>query len=196
MRSSEREYFLSCPRLNALVTEYFDNLKPVFKEGKYSIPPNMVRCFLTQLFEVMDYAHKRGVMMRDPNKKNVMIQDGKVKMFDWNYGKVYDPAKPQQIVRDSRLNFKGPPEYQNEKKGTKEIYANSHAFDVWVVGGWIENMLKEPDRTFPGKDRWLLRNLVQTMHVHNASERPTLLWLLNHHEYFSIERNDSCILSW
>lgn len=187
-----RQSLITCPRVTLLVVERFLEMKPVFSHPRYLFPTNQMRCFWRRLFEVLGYAHEKNVMMRDPSKQNVVIQDGTIKLFDWNHGKVFDPRKPE-VVSDRNIRFTGPPEYQ---KGRNDTYVNSHAFDVWVVGGWIDNLLKESDRTYEGDDRWLLRNLSKSMLVDDASKRPTLNWLLEHHPYFSIAKNETCVLSW
>jgi len=196
LRSDEYEeykkFLLDCPdKMTILIVEYFQSMRSIFKDSRYKIPPYKVRCFWRQLFEKLGHAHERGVMMRDPRKGNIMVKDGQIKLFDWNYGKVYNPNKPE-FVRDGALDFEGPPEY---RRGRSDTYVNSHAFDVWVLAGWIKHMLLEPDRKFWDNDKELLEDLRQSMRVEDASKRPTLLWFLEHHEYFSVEKNnESCIL--
>lgn len=189
----DKPYYMECPRMTILIVERFENLKDSFdlSTRKYKIPTGKFRCFWRKLFEVLGHAHERGVMLRDPSKRNVMIQDGKIKLFDWNHGKIYDPKRPER-VHDHNLGFKGPPEYH---QGRNDTYVNSHAFDVWVVSTWINSLLAEK-RSFEGDDIHLLRNLSASMRSLNPADRPTLLWLLENHPYFSLEKSDSCILKW
>lgn len=188
-----KQYYMDCPRMTILIVERFENLQDSFDlpTRKYKIPTGKFRCFWRKIFEVLGHAHERGVMLRDPSKRNVMIQDGKIKLFDWNHGKVYDPNKLER-VHDHNLGFKGPPEYH---QGRNDTYVNSHAFDVWVVSTWINSLLAEK-RYFEGDDIHLLRNLSASMRPMNPADRPTLLWLLENHPYFSLEKSDSCILTW
>ena len=189
----DKQYYMNCPRMTILIVERFENLQDTFdlSTKRYKVPTGKFKCFWRKLFEVLGHAHKRGVMLRDPSKRNVMIQDGKIKLFDWNHGKVYNPKRPER-VHDHSLGFNGPPEY---RQGRNDTYVNSHAFDVWVVSNWINNLLHE-NRPLEGDDLHLLRNLSVSMRPIDPADRPTLLWLLENHPYFTLEKTNSCILSW
>ena len=144
--------------------------------GLLTVPPHMVRCFWRQLFETMSYVHSKGVSIRDTKLWNFMIREpGKIVLFDFNLGHIVDI-------------------------GSKE-YEQIHEEDVQHFGKRIQEYLESQKRdyenveTIPQVDLDDLEDLAKTM-MDESKPPPTLMSLLENHEYFLVEADDECLLKW
>jgi len=204
LESTDREDLLNCPRMSVSIEERIHSTRKVTvlvntttkKKSRYNIPSKRIRCFWRQVFETLAYAHGKGVMLRDPLKRNIWIQKGRVKFFDWNHGRIYDPTGPPMRIYDGILNG-GPPENKNRSA----VYVNAHAYDAWVVGSWILDMWKETTTedariVLSEQDKLLLKDLSKSLHVKDPARRPTLRMQLDTHPYFAVEKNDTCMDPW
>lgn len=52
------------------------------------LPAEKIRCFFYRYFETLAYAHSRYVILIDTKFWNIMLQDGALKVFDWNLAEV------------------------------------------------------------------------------------------------------------
>jgi serine/threonine protein kinase len=182
-------------------THYDDN-----GEKNLIVPAPLVKCFFRLLFEVLDYAHKRNVMLRDIGLNNMMISHGELILFDWNLAKVYNPNRLEEVFT-FRLRKIGPPE--NVHKEHHSVYVNAHAWDVWVLGQKIigkylayQASLEEgegdkyaTDLLLSRTELDLLEDLKSQMMVLDPAKRPTLRKLLDKHAYFA-DAPDNCTLAW
>jgi hypothetical protein len=76
-----------------------------------------------------------------------------------------------------------------------------HARDTITIGEHIIDFLtfqqsqrKYNKTTISTKDEELLKDMEKR--IRQSVPPPTMKWLLEHHEYFAIERSDPCVLMW
>jgi len=192
-RDSDRAKVLSCTNVSVTVSERATAThRHVRSDDALSVPANKVRCFWRRLFELLDYIHRQNIMIYDTKMWNFMLNDGDIIMFDWNLAKIFVPNNDSGTVTEyGRVS---PPKYQT-----------AHEHDVRKLGKRIGEFLERQESKLKrGKklgeiisetDRKLLRNMKDLMQDRQKTP-PTLMWLLDHHEYFAIERENECSLKW
>ena len=203
----DKEWILDCTNITVIVEErFFPTIKHQESKTKLIVPPNKIRCFFRRLFEILNYAHEHNVMQRDINLINLLIQDGDLKMYDWNEAIIFNPEKLQLVFERKLLLPRKPPfentPPENRYKSQHSVFVNVHGYDVWVVGNMIRHYVEDQqeeqddDKRISDSDRRLLEDLASKMMIDDPEQRPTLKWLLDNHEYFAIEKDDDCKLSW
>jgi hypothetical protein len=135
------------------------------------VPAKNVRCFWRRLFQVLDYIHSKGIMVIDLMLHNIMLQDGKIIFFDLNMGRLATNATSVH-ARDT-------------------ITIGEHVIDFLT---FQQNQRKYNKTTISTKDEELLKDMEKR--IRQSVPPPTMKWLLEHHEYFAIERSDPCVLMW
>ena len=145
------------------------------EHGLLTVPAHMVRCFWRQLFETMSYVHSKGVSIRDTKLWNFMIREpGKIVLFDFNLGRMHDIGSSEY----KRVHEKDVPHFG---KRIQE-YVESQKDDTKSVEKLSQVDLED------------LEDLSKIMM--NESEPPPTMTALLNHEYFLVEADDECLLTW
>jgi len=141
------------------------------------IPKDKIRCFWRRLFEAIDYAHSRNVMMIDISFPNVLIQDGEIILFDWNTAEFFEPngTKYEWMVTKKNKNF---------------VYS----YDVSKLGKLIGYYLKCDTLNITKSDVTLLKKMNRMM-IKNYDSH-SLQWYIQNHKYFTTEKDEECDLNW
>lgn len=190
---SYRKRVLTCTNISITVSERaIATHRHIGSDDALKVPASKVRCFWRRLFELLDNVHRQNIMIYDTKLWNFMLTDGDIIMFDWNMGKIFVPNNDTgRVTEYGRVS---PPKYQTV-----------HEHDVRKFGLRIVEFLERQESNLKkGKHLWeivsetdrkLLANMKDLMQDKQRTP-PTLKWLLDHHEYFAIERDDSCFLEW
>jgi len=147
---------------------------------------------------MLDYAHNKRVILTDTKLWNVMLQDGDIKFFDWNEGKIFESVEERRVRK--KLNLERPA-YKLCKQGRDVDCGAVHHFDTHKMVKRLTEFLDDDKRkrikndpiAITRKDRDMLKDLRDVM---QEEDPPTLRWLLDNHEYFTEEESSSCTLKW
>lgn len=167
---------------------------------------------------MMVHVHSRNVILYDTKMYNIMLQNGTIQLFDWNLGKIFhqqhnntttttittttrDDQEEELQLPSQKYNHVSPPRYPTV-----------HEHDVRKVGKRIREFVKhqkkkqskqhgahQPNNTavVSPDDLELLHDLYHVMESSSSSKTPpTFQWILDHHAYFAIHKNESCHLIW
>ncbi|GFH53395.1 predicted protein [Chaetoceros tenuissimus] len=178
------------------------------KYGK--MPGGKMRCFLHRLFDFLDYAHSKNIMIIDIALQNMILQDGVLKFIDWSDAAIFEGRneRKRRLSKNITLPYAICSAGQCTD-GVKRDYDNVHEHDVSSLGPRISRMLEDYDDIDAGYDeeqkfykkhgKYFInhrdRHLIQNMTNMMSEERPTLRWLLDNHDYFS-EDTSNCTLVW
>ncbi|GFH53392.1 predicted protein [Chaetoceros tenuissimus] len=174
------------------------------------MPGGKMRCFLSRLFDFLDYAHSKNIMIIDTVLYNVILQDGVMKFIDWSDAAIFE-GRNERTRRMSK-NITLPYAICSAGQctdGVKRDYDCVHEHDVSSLGPRISRMLIYYNFTDAGYDeeqkfyekhgKYFInhqdRHLIQNMTTIMSEKRPTLRWLLDNHDYFS-EDSSNCTLVW
>jgi hypothetical protein len=185
------------PYVSVTVSERVRQTHKHLSHKLLDVPSEKVRCFWRRLFETLDYAHSKKVIMVDTKLWNVMLQDGEMKFFDWNMAMIHETSRD----RHERHTMNTTKAYASCSQGKSSKCNAVHHYDVHKSSKRIDEFLaadkrkRNRDRSniVSRLDRNYLKDLRDAMAVENP---PTMRWLLDHHNYFLAEDSDSCTLKW
>lgn len=185
------------PRVSAIISERVRQTHKHLRHHILEVPSDKVRCFWRRLFETLDYAHSKNVIMVDTKLWNVMLQDGELKFFDWNMAMIYESKGD----RHERHKSKSTKPYSTCSQGKSHNCDAVHHYDVRKVSKRISEFLDydkhkrkhHRSNTLPRQDRDYLEDLKNIMAVKHPH---SMKWLIEHHSYFLAEDTESCILIW
>ena len=176
---------LEVERVSISLMERVVKTHEIFKTSDeiLDIPLQHLRCFWRQLFEVSDYIHSRGVMINDLELRNILLQDGIIKFFDFNMGEIF--SNSSNTAKQKKFGHVYPPEFE---------YKFLHERDAEYIGYHIrQHLSEEVQKELSSKDVELLLDIRDQL---ESDEPPTMGWFLENHEYFAIEEQASCNLVW
>ena len=124
------------------------------KEKKEIIPKVQVYLYLTQIVKGVAYLHENKIIHRDLKPDNIFIQEGKIKIGDFNISKTLNTATVSLATKPSSmfgtLNY-SPPESISGMKGNEKL-------DSWCIGCVFYELLEgrmafegETDQEIKGK---------------------------------------------
>jgi len=189
----------TAPRVSVIVSErVFQTHRHMNDKRELIVPPHLVRCFWRRFFEMLDYAHNKRVILTDTKLWNVMLQDGDIKFFDWNEGKIFESVEERRVRK--KLNL-ARPAYKLWKQGSDFDAGAVHHWDTHKMAKRLSEFLDDDKRkrikndpiAITREDRDMLKDLRDVM---QEEDPPTLRWLLDNHEYFTEEESSSCTLKW
>jgi serine/threonine protein kinase len=176
------------------------------------MPGDKLRCFLYRFFQVLDYAHSKNIMMIDLVLYNVILQDGVMKFIDWSDAMFFETEKERSIRIKKNITY--PYAFCSAgicSDGKHLQFDHVHEYDVKKLAYRISRLLKYydvMDMEYDGykrenddeyyfistRDRKLIQDLLDKMS--NEKPAPTLGWLLENHDYFTMEDSSNCTLLW
>ena len=110
---------------SSLILEYVNNTD--FKILYLTLSDYDIRYYLFELLKALDYCHSHGIMHRDVNPENVMIdvKKQKLRLIGWGLAEFYHPGK-EYNVRLGRT-IKGP-------ELILDLQEYDYSLDMWHVG--------------------------------------------------------------
>jgi serine/threonine protein kinase len=190
------------PHVSVTVSERVRQTHKHLTDHRLDIPSEKVRCFWRRLFETLDYAHSKKVIMTDTKLWNVMLQDGEMKFFDWNMAMIYEPSRdrherhPMNTTKAYGRCYQGESSSSCNEVHHYDVYKSSKRIDEFLVVDKRKrnrNLERDRSKIISRRDRDYLKDLRDVMDDDNP---PTMRWLLDHHNYFFAEDSDSCTLKW
>lgn len=120
--------------------------------GRHTLSPRVCAAIITQLLEMLDYAHANGVVHRDVKPHNVIVgNDGRIHLIDFGIAFLTDPDATR-YTEDGHTP--GSPGYRAPEL-IRSSDAVTFAADFYGAGGVLfllltgrPPFLKRPDRTF------------------------------------------------
>jgi CRP-like cAMP-binding protein len=150
-----------CYRTVFIVMEFVpgESLTDMLKRLK-TIPPRLATDYLYQICSGLDYAHRQGIIHRDINTKNIIVQqDDRLKILDFGLA---CPMGTEDFSSLGTLMYMAPEQINSEPLDQRtDIYALGIAAYEMVVG----------KRPFPEDDVKVLTRLHQTRDIPDPAEK-------------------------
>ena len=162
--SNEKQIFVIQELVEGISLREYYNDEIRHQKGISIHKENIFRTIFKQIFEAMDYVHKKGMAHRDIKLENILIKKNyEIKIIDFGFG-MYNPENKLQKF------FCGTPNYMAPEIAEKKPY-NGQLADMWSLGILVFKIFCA-DFPFKGKNEKELYKAIKTGKFTMASYTP------------------------